>query len=486
MYCAICQRAHSDPTLRFCPQDGSRLIDRPEGLLTDPLIGALVDDRFRVEACIGNGGFGDVYRATDGARFDMPVALKVLNTAGSRSGESVERFKLEARLMARLRHTNVVRFVGHGLVPDGRLYLATELLEGHELADLLIHKTMSPGLMLELARQVLSALVHIHAHGLIHRDLKPHNIFVVEQAGGRIYKILDFGISKTAGEALTQSGVVLGTPQYMAPEQFIGEPVDARTDLYALGCVLYWALTGRVPLTGKTPLETMRLRDAEEPQSTQAPRAINNLVMSLLARDPAARPESAAQTLQWVESLIDRPPVETMGRAATSAVDETQTGRYEPSGPAPALPVSEVASRGPRLAIVLPIAALLVLALAAVVWIAWPPTSASAPAPASPPMSTATAATTRAVRDEPSSSRSAESPVAPKPSPEAQPKAPPASVEAATPATPTAPVGPSVGGAPTVDAGTSLPFDGKARRPATKARPKRRRVAPPVHEQLPF
>ncbi len=268
---------------------------------TDPLIGAIIDGRFRVEVCIGLGGMGAVYRARQlGA--DRDVALKILRHDRARADEAVRRFATEARVIARLRHPHTVVLIDHGRLGDD-LYLVMELVDGETLSARMARAPMQAPVGLELLAQVADALTEAHGLGIVHRDLKPGNI-VIERVGDRdVARILDFGVAKVIDdEAMTLTGTVIGTPAYMAPEQARGLDIGPAADIYALGVMTYEMLTGCRPFSAGNTFALL-LQHVERPPPPLAPQlpegpgwsALAELVMSMLAKDPAARPSGAAR-----------------------------------------------------------------------------------------------------------------------------------------------------------------------------------------------
>jgi serine/threonine protein kinase len=254
---------------RFCPDDGCPLVEasprdpmlssydrglgwRPSSdLRDDDLVGVTVDD-FRIDAVLGRGATGTVYRATQQG-LGRAVALKMLHPPLAADPEMVARFQREARAVARLSHPGVVAVLAVGDAPDGRPYMAMELVAGTTLERLVEDGPLPQDRAIAIASQVAAALAQTHAAGIVHRDLKPANVMLVRRPDGSDRAILvDFGIARTFDDEprLTAGGIALGTPHYMAPEQVLGEAVDGRTDVYALGVVLYRMVTGAVPFDG--------------------------------------------------------------------------------------------------------------------------------------------------------------------------------------------------------------------------------------------
>ncbi|WP_437904344.1 protein kinase [Sorangium sp. So ce327] len=259
--------------------------------------GDLLAQRFVIERQAGRGGMGFVYRALDRARGE-PVALKLLAGEGDRQGE---RFAAECGILAGLSHAGIVRFVAQGVTDAGQRWLAMEWLDGEDLAARLVRADLGVDDSVALALAAAEALAAAHARGVIHRDIKPSNIFLVGGDPRRI-KLIDFGIARLSGATSlhTRTGVVMGTPGYLAPEQARGERADARADVFALGAVLFECLTGQPAFAGANILAVLaRLLLEPAPRVRElrpdAPPALDALVARMLAKDPAARPASAAE-----------------------------------------------------------------------------------------------------------------------------------------------------------------------------------------------
>ena len=222
--------------------------------MIDALLGTTIDGRYRLIEVVGSGGMGVVYRAADERLSDRPCAVKLL-LGTSMDPEEGERFEREVRIIARLRSAHVVGVLDTGITPEGRRYIVMELLEGVSLAGLLKHGgPVEATRAVRIIRGVLAGLAEAHEHGVVHRDLKPANVWVTRaRTGEELSKVLDFGIAKDArdGEDLTGASMVIGTPKYMAPEQFRKQPSDNRTDLYAVGLLLYQMLYGEAPFTAR-------------------------------------------------------------------------------------------------------------------------------------------------------------------------------------------------------------------------------------------
>ena len=285
------------------------------------LIGDVIDGRYRLDATLGRGGMGLVYRATHvGMR--RPVAVKILHPSLAASPEVRSRFEREALAVGKVDHPNCVATYDVGRLPDGALYLAMELLEGRSLADVLEQeRQIAPGRALHILAHILRGLGAVHAAGLIHRDIKPENIFLIRQGDDLDFaKILDFGIAKPmAGELsddgvrLTQAGMAFGTPIYMAPEQALGNPMDGRADLYAAAVIGYEMLCGQPPFYSEDKLEVMSMHTAKPVPPMRSrlvkggkpvPSSIERLIVRGLTKKPVDRYGSAEAFLAAVESAL--------------------------------------------------------------------------------------------------------------------------------------------------------------------------------------
>ncbi|MFO0612194.1 MAG: protein kinase [Polyangiaceae bacterium] len=279
-------------------------------------LGALIGDRFRLEALAGQGAMGVVYRAVDQST-GATVALKVLSgTAGAESNVG-RRFLQEAEVLASLEHDSIVRYIGHGVLPDAKPWLAMEWLIGESLsAKVKLAGALAVSPALALGAEVARALDAAHAKGIVHRDLKPSNLILL---GGdpRKPKLLDFGIARVGLGSLTLAGDFLGTPGYIAPEQARADPsIDGRADLFALGCVLFYTLTGRPPFYGEDLPSVLLKLVLDEPTPidefrSDVPDDAAELLRSLLAKDRAGRPSNAGE----VAAALTRLAAETASLA---------------------------------------------------------------------------------------------------------------------------------------------------------------------------
>jgi serine/threonine-protein kinase len=306
IHCAGCQHAYSETAL-FCPNCG-----RPKVRETpaDPLLGKVLGERFLVLDLLGQGGSGTIYRA-EHVTLRRRVAIKVLHTELSRDDLAVERFRREATTVAEIDNEHIVEIHDFGRTPDGRLYLAMELLEGETLDAVLARdKQLSIERAADILIQLGEALMEAHAIGYVHRDLRPRNIYLsVRRGKANFVKLLDFGLAKLVeaeGQAASTSlGMTFGDPRYMSPEQARGDRIDRRADIYQLGCVAYEMLTGAPPFTGSRVFDilTKQVTEAPQPVPTRRPGTplwMEAAVTKMLAKDPDNR---FATTTRMVEAL---------------------------------------------------------------------------------------------------------------------------------------------------------------------------------------
>ncbi len=313
-YCASCGGSFS-PELTTCPNDGVKLVRF--AAKQDALLGKVLDGRYEIRSALGEGGMGTVYRGWQ-LSVDREVAIKVVHPSIANEREAAKRFLREARVSSRLNAPGIVNVYDFGQSDGGVLYLVMELLKGHSLSDIIEATGPMPARrVMTMALQLCDALESAHALGIVHRDLKPGNIIVLADPPGRdALKVLDFGLAKaTAGEvsAITNTHAMLGTPLYMAPEQIEGAAVDNRTDLYALGVILFELLTGSTPYSEQSiqGILTRHLTQEVPDLGPNVHPALGAIVKRLLAKQPAARWASAAElreALYRVQSVLGTPP----------------------------------------------------------------------------------------------------------------------------------------------------------------------------------
>jgi eukaryotic-like serine/threonine-protein kinase len=327
--------------------------------VSDSLIGVFFDGRYRIERKLGAGGMADVYLAED-QELGRRVAIKILNGRHANDGQFIERFRREAKNAAALNHPNIVSIYDRGEAED-TYYIAMEFLDGRTLKELIVGHGQAPvRVAVEYARQILSALRFAHRHGIVHRDIKPHNVLVDRE--GRV-KVTDFGIARAGTSQMTETGSIVGTAQYLSPEQARGGEVDQRSDLYSLGVVLYELLTGKTPFEGDTPVEIAMKHLSNTPQApselrSDIPPELDMVVLRALAKDPEERYQSAdemegdldrvargapvaAATVDAATQVLSRPTPATAA-AATAATMIAPPSRVPP----PPIVEEEVAEEG--------------------------------------------------------------------------------------------------------------------------------------------
>ncbi|MGB5702316.1 MAG: protein kinase [Polyangiales bacterium] len=306
----ICLRCGSKfgSKAEYCPHDGSLLATDEE--IADPLLGAVLLEQFRVEQQIGVGGMGTVYRAHQ-TTIDRDVAIKVLRPELARDEQAVARFEREARLCTSLDHPNLVRVFLSGRLPDGRLYIVMELLEGRSLSDELDEQG-PPSLerAVIMIMKLCAGLGAVHAAGIVHRDIKPENVYLVRRGRDNDFvKLVDFGVARVlagdgVGPTTTQNGRVFGTATYISPEAATGDETDHRSDIYSLGVLSYQLLTGELPFEGTTAGSVLMQHVHNEPpplhtkgRGTEVPHDVARVVMRALRKEPEARQQTLAELL---------------------------------------------------------------------------------------------------------------------------------------------------------------------------------------------
>ena len=338
----VCPECGTETEAPVCPKDGEMtLVLKKKEDPTLGRIGELIAGRYRVLKVIGQGGFGAVFKAQHTATGDT-VAIKVLRTDVAESQDVIARFRQEAKATSKLKHPNTVRVFDFGQMDDGNLYIAMEFLEGTTFSDLMRKEgPIEPRRIVHIAGQVLKALSEAHSKGIVHRDLKPDNIFIQAVHNEPDYvKVLDFGIAKSlAGDStqgdMTSTGAILGTPRYMSPEQARGAKIDARTDLYSLGLILYECMTGVTPFVADSPLSMLLKRVQEEPPRVHdclalpTPEGMCDVVLRSLQRDPEQRWASADEMLQAMNASVDTVLLEAKSVVPMPGMPPLRTAKYE-------------------------------------------------------------------------------------------------------------------------------------------------------------
>ncbi len=328
----------------FC----ATLLEMTQGEVSepDPLVGTLVAGKYRIVKQLGEGGMGCVYLAEQQlGSTARKVALKTLHKHLSHDPAIKARFDREAGTVAALEHPNTIQVYDFGSMEDGTLYLVMEFVQGRSVADILEKDgAMPPARVENIMRQVCGSLEEAHGHGIVHRDLKPDNVVLCERAGTKDWvEVLDFGIAKRSSEhdpneaKLTQQGMVLGTPPYMSPEQFTGQPVDSRSDIYALGIMAYEMLVGKYPFEANTAWEwaSKHMTESPRPIETQAlgtnvPERMRSAITRALAKNKDERFATVKEFYEAFASggagaaaphtaVMGAPPVHDNGAAAVSA-----------------------------------------------------------------------------------------------------------------------------------------------------------------------
>ena len=343
--CPKCGKQYA-PEVGYCETDGTLLTDLDAPLTQSDLNGprpGTVLGSYRLDRLLGIGGMGFVYLA-EHTRLGRKVALKMLRGEYATNADLVRRFFGEARAVNQIRHENIVQITDFIEQPGGDNYYIMELLEGANLGHLLNdHGAMPIERCLKIAMQVASALGAVHAADIIHRDLKSENIFLIELGGQKDFvKLLDFGLAKLMGPTeskpthQTAEGVILGTPEYMSPEQAAGKKVDHRADNYALGVILYEMVTGRKPFTGDDfgqvaiqqittkPTRPSKLKDPV----VRVPKRFEKLVMDLLEKDPANRPQTMQDVIDALREIARVESVPLGSFIADAAYKPSRVGFY--------------------------------------------------------------------------------------------------------------------------------------------------------------
>src|SRR5579884_458377 len=294
-----CDEAH-----RFCPSCGfpiGKVAPSPD----DPFIGRTLPGGYLILELVGVGGMGRVYRAEQ-TNLGRTVAVKIIHPHLVGEENAAARFITEARAASRLNHPNSVGIIDFGKSPDGQLYLVMEFLRGRDLARVAYEDGALPfRRIVDVLRQTLAALAEAHNENIIHRDLKPENVILEPmRSGGDFVKVVDFGLAKMRAETqqpgITSPGIVCGTPEYMSPEQARGDPLDARSDLYAVGVILYQLLTERLPFEAESPTQVVLAHLTQPPKDPREvapargiPKPLVDVVLKALSKEAKNRYQDA-------------------------------------------------------------------------------------------------------------------------------------------------------------------------------------------------
>ncbi|KAF0247059.1 MAG: protein kinase domain-containing protein [bacterium] len=323
--------------------ESHRRADRIFSALAEALPGKILDDKYRLDSKIGSGGFGAVYKATQLA-LNRPIAVKVFRpTEDNASAENLERFLLEGISTCRVNHPNAVSVLDSGISSDGIAYLVMELLEGWSLSTELTEKGKLPiQRCVDIIIPVCDVLAEAHQNGIIHRDIKPDNIFLHQPKEGEIIKVVDFGIAKLVDKDekstpsnLTGTGNLIGTPTYMAPERLSNKPYDGRSDVYSLGILLYQMLAGCVPFddeySGIIGLVMMHLKESPPPLTDfddQIPKQLEQIVMKTLIKNPEERISAVELGQALKEFAISYLDHDTPDGTSEKSLDTTSSNRF--------------------------------------------------------------------------------------------------------------------------------------------------------------
>jgi len=320
-----------------CPRDGSSMVTVGD----DPLLGMVVEGRYKIQSVIGQGSAGTVYKAVQ-ELIGREVAIKVLHDYLVSDDEFIKRFRQEAKASSRLSHPNIITIYDFGVIPQGnRPYIAMDLLLGTPLSDLLAQEErLNVDEAIPIFVQVCSALGEAHRQGVVHRDVKPENIVLVERSGQKLFPIVvDFGIARIVEESdaakITRTGTVCGSPTYMSPEQCTSSKVDNRSDIYSLGVVIYETLTGDVPFHSEELVRVMAMHLSDPPTplnqvrpGLRFPDALEEVVYRALAKSPDQRYQSMEDFAEALEASMKEPekPKAKPSPSPQSSVQDMEPG----------------------------------------------------------------------------------------------------------------------------------------------------------------
>jgi eukaryotic-like serine/threonine-protein kinase len=326
---------------RFCEIDGTAL--RSASSDAD-MVGSIVAERYHILKKLGEGGMGQVYLA-EHVKMGRKSALKVMHASMVKDVDAISRFNREAANASRISHPNVAAVYDFGETPDGLIFLAMEFVDGPPLTKLIEQSgALPPTRAADIARQTAEALALAHDMGIVHRDLKPDNIMIARtREGGDLVKVVDFGIAKAAGNAaqkVTKTGLVVGTPEYMSPEQLAGDSLDGRSDIYSLALVTFNMLTGQLPFPSDSAQESMIMRLTDKPKTLAEmrpavawPADVQQVMDKALERDVSQRYQTATEFGRDLYRAIERMPASMEAAVGTQMVDVPPTRVAPPSPP---------------------------------------------------------------------------------------------------------------------------------------------------------
>jgi serine/threonine protein kinase len=341
----ICPQCGTEYELdqRFCPKDGTTL--KVQGGAQGDLVGTIIADRYNVLRKLGEGGMGTVYLA-EHVKMGRKSAVKVMNPGMVHDADAISRFNREAANASRINHPNVAAVYDFGETSDGLIYLAMEFVEGPALTKVIEGAgCLAPLRAAEITRQAAEALAVAHDMGIVHRDLKPDNIMLTKSRDGTdIVKVVDFGIAKAANvenQKVTKTGLVVGTPEYMSPEQLAGDKLDGRSDIYSLALVTFAMMTGKLPFPAATVQESMIMRLTDQPKrllemksDVAWPAEVQAVLDKALERDAEARYQSASEYGRDLHRTVSAMPESSIANAFTSVMGRMST----PKKPSPVIP----------------------------------------------------------------------------------------------------------------------------------------------------
>ena len=338
---------------RFCPRDGSAL--RSANKQSD-LVGTVIADRYHVIKKLGEGGMGSVYLA-EHVKMGRKSAIKVMNPGSHQDADAIARFNREASNASRLNHPNICAIYDFGETSEGMIYLAMEFIEGQALTDVIKDAGALPGpRAASIIHQAADALQQAHDYGIVHRDLKPDNIMITKNRDGSdLVKVVDFGIAKASSsdaQKVTKTGLVVGTPEYMSPEQLAGDKLDGRSDIYSLALVAFNCLTGTLPFPSDSQQEAMIMRLTDRPKTladmkpgVNWPPELQSVMDRALERDAKNRYPGAAEFGRELSRAVEGMPTKAVPPAEAGTMVMNATAAVAAAAAVPATRVASAADR---------------------------------------------------------------------------------------------------------------------------------------------